>query len=268
MLRSRKALMVSGAVAALVRPKLAQDARVDLAGLFGNITAKNLKSQRTKLAKAVVSTVSPHLAQDEGIDVDDVCKVIDALQGGEVAEDEDDEIPDAAEEDVAEDEGGEGEKVAALLNYLKGRLSDEDYAEASRMVEAEEAADEAPDDEGGKKDDEERMSKPAMDAMLRKTREDARRETLAEMNAIRTAERVVFPLVGELTAMDSASAIYRLALDSAGYPESALKGAPVATLKAMAEREVASRAGKPKVALDSAAMQQANDSFAELYGSN
>jgi len=183
MLRSRKALMVSGAVAALVRPKLAQDARVDLAGLFGNITAKNLKSQRTKLAKAVVSTVSPHLAQDEGIDVDDVCKVIDALQGGEVAEDEDDEIPDAAEEDVAEDEGGEGEKVAALLNYLKGRLSDEDYAEASRMVEAEEAADEAPDDEGGKKDDEERMSKPAMDAMLRKTCEDARRETLAEMNA-------------------------------------------------------------------------------------
>ncbi len=271
MLKSRKALMLSGAVAALVRPKLAQDAKVDLAGLFGSVTAKNLKAQRTKLAGSIVTAVQPHLAADEGIDVDDVCKVIDAVQGTPMGEDEDDAIPDVTleNEEMGEDEGGEGEKVAALLNYLKGKLSDEDYAEAARLVQTEEASDENPD--GPELEDHNDNKGPAMDmATVKRMIADAEKRgaekgakiALDSASALRIAEADVAPLVGRLANPPAtAEEVYRLALDSVGVPKAAYEGVGLASLKAQVESQISRAKPRPPIALDAKSDGQAATLF-------
>lgn len=264
MLKSRRAVMLHGALAATIAPKLAMDkAMPDLSGILTGVTAKNLDGRKNKIAAAVIDAVSPNLAQDEGLDVEDVIKVIGAVQGQPVAADEDD-IPDAEEmkpkdEYTAEDEGGEGAKVAELLNYLKGILSDEEYAKVSSMVQAEEAMDEELDDPDDKKE------KPAMDAStIKRMIENAKRDGAREQARIEQAREDVKPLVGRIIGMDSAAAVYRLALESAGYESAALDGAKVETMKAMVAREVSIR-NKPRVAMDSSINKAAADSFAELY---
>lgn len=63
--------------------------------------------------------------------------------------------------------------------------------------------------EGGK-------PKPAANdaALLQRAREEGASEAVARMQAIRQAERDVAPFIGEVVAMDSAEAVYKLALDS------------------------------------------------------
>ena len=73
----------------------------------------------------------------------------------------------------------------------------------------------------------------------------ARSDALAESAAIRTAEREVGAVVGELAvAMDSAEAVYRVGLDALGVDHSKLTGPAVAeTFRAVkAARDVAAPA--------------------------
>ena len=239
----------------------------DVSGALSGITAKNIARGKKSVAAAVIALAKPVLAQDEDIDVDAVCKIIDAVQGEEI--EGDDEI--AAPSTVAEDEGGEGEKVAALLNYLKSKLSEEDFAEAARMVQEEEAMDECLDDE--KDDGKPGMAaakdkeKPAMDAATVTRMIAAAEQRGAQRQAqIEQAREDVKPLVGRIIGMDSAEAIYAHALKEAGYTDDALSGARLATLKAMVASETAHR-HKPRVAMDAAMPKTARDSYAELYGS-
>lgn len=209
--KSKRALMVAGGLGGLIRPLLAQDAKLDLSAALSNVTNKSLAEAGAAraLGEKVYGLAQPHLAQDAELDVDDVCKVIEAVQGTPIAEDDD--IPMAEPLPMAGDMEGEGAMVAKLLNYLKDKLSEDDYASAAQLVQAEEAMDEDPDDEDEEKD------KPAMDARTVKNMvEAARRSALSEAAAIRTAEREVQSVVGELVAMDSASAVYKAGLEAMG----------------------------------------------------
>jgi hypothetical protein len=186
---SRYALMLSGSLAGLVRPRLAQDAKLDLSSVLADIKVGSLKdaAPREKLATQVVAIASPLLAQDAQLDIKDVRFALDA-----VADMDDDPAMD--EDDEKEPKGAEDEE----------------------------------------KDDKPAMDAAAVQVLVDKSRTDA----LAEVTAIRTAEREVFPVVGELVAMDSAAAVYRTALDQMGVdlkdvPDSALGSLFRATKKAV-----------------------------------
>ncbi len=178
--KSKRALMLAGGLSGLIRPLLAQDAKFDVGKVLAGVSNKSLgKAGATRaLGEKVFGLVQPQLAQDAGLDVEDVCKVIDAVQGSDLAEDDD--IPDKP--DVAED-GDDDDKP--------------DVAEDG--------------------DDDDDKDKPAMDAatvnrLVATASDKARRDALAEGAAIRTAEREVAPIVGELVAMDSAADVYRAGL--------------------------------------------------------
>ncbi len=206
-IKSRSALMLSGALVALVSPRLAAGMAFDASPFVANVTRRNYKRSTADLAARIVRAVTPKLAEDEGIDVDDVIKVIGAVQGATPAD-----VPDAIPDEPMPAVDDDGDAVSRILAYLKGKLSDEDLAEVSAMAGggAMDGGDGDADDTPPPFEDKDKdKDKPAMDAA------SIERSTVARLNAIRAAEKAVFPLVGEVVAMDSAEDVYRFALDAA-----------------------------------------------------
>lgn len=204
--KTRTALMLNGALAAVIAPKLAQDKALDLSKALGGVTSKSLGKNADKIAAAVVKAAKPVLAQDAELDADDVVKVISALNGGtpELSEDED-EIAEGSDPKPAVD--ADDDMLAKVMAFVKGKLSDEDMAELGAMCG--QAGDADPEPDGGDGDEDDGKKNKDMPAMDRK----AVGRLLAD---IRTAEREVAPLIGEVKiACDSAAAVYKLALDHA-----------------------------------------------------
>lgn len=188
-LKSRTALMISGALAAHVRPLLAKDAKVDISTALSDITAQSIAMDGApaKVAAKIVTLVTPHLAQDATIDAADVETALASIQ------------PMAADEDMIDDPKKSDPKPKAKC--------------------AEDG-----DEDDDKKDDKPAMDENAVKAMI--TAAEAR--VRAEVASLDQAKRDVQPFVGEVVGMDSAASIYRLALDAAkvdltGVPESAFK---------------------------------------------
>jgi hypothetical protein len=153
-MKTRTALMASGALAGLIRPLLAQDAKVDLTGPLADVSASSIGDGRV-VAEAVHALAAPHLAADKALTVEDVQAVIQAVPVVDVAQD-------------------------ALT------------VEAPAPTPAPAPA-----------------PKPAigMDEAAVQSRIDrAVAAVRSEGAAIRTAEREVFPHIGEVTAIDSAAA--------------------------------------------------------------
>lgn len=186
MLKSRKALLLSGALVGLCRPKIAQDAKLDFEPLLSDITADNIAARSGKLAVSVAALVTPLLAADQTLNIEDVVSCItfaaDAKSGK-------DEMP----ADPAEDEDPE-----------ETPAEDED-PDAPPAEDCDPVEDEDPDDK-------------AMDtAQGRQMIAAAIASERKRAAAIRQAERDVAPHIGELAvAQDSAAKVYKLALDAAG----------------------------------------------------
>lgn len=217
-LKSRTALMISGALQSHIRPLLAADAKVDLAPVLMACDAASLAKDGSakKLADKVADLVTPHLAADKALDPNVLAAAIGAV------------TPLALDEDkIAEDEDEEDEDKQA---------EDED-------PEAKEAEDEDDDDDKPK----------GMDAAsVKKLIADAEKRGAQRVAALDQAKTDVVGLVGEVVGMDSAEAVYRFALDSVGFDKAATEKAPLQTLKAMVAREV-ERASAP-MAQDRAAI--------------
>lgn len=245
-LKSRRALMLHGAIVALVQPKLAQDAKVDFLPALAGVNAGTAEARKATVAKAVMASVKGKLAMDAGLDVSDVVAVIDAVNGSSAAAPlvEDDDLNDdpADPVDVPEDDDtpavdADGDALSKVMAFLSGKLSEEDLAEAGRIA----AGEEAPAMDGDDEDEDD--NRPAMDAAA------IRRDVMREQAAIREAERAVRPFIGEVNgAVESAADVYKLALDHAGVN---LKGVPKGAFKAMVAM-LPGDAGKPKVAMDHA----------------
>ena len=189
----------------------------------------------TRLSTALSVALSPLLALDSSIKPDEFVKNLALAL--DAAEPDGDEPKDKK---PAEDEQGPDE-------------SDDDFK--ARMAKKKAAEDE--DEEDDKKPGE---KKAAMDAAIRRAGAAARAAAVADMQAIRRAEKEVAPHIGEVAAMDSAAAYYRMALDAAkvdltGVDKSAY-GALVRMLPKPGEAKSA-----PRMAQDSAAAASFKDRY-------
>ena len=229
-LKSRKALMVKGALAAYVSPRLATGQTLAYDSILGAVNRANFKTAKA----GILAAIKPKLANDA--DMEDIHKLLDSLDDendgaeDEVAEDEDD--PDEKDRETAEDEAGycdmnAKDRKAWDAKWAKDRPArdaarkardemDEETRKADDRMRAakdrKRAKDKAKDAEiDGKEKTEGAVDQKAMDAAL-KTVEAT---TIARMQAIREAERAVEPFTGPIVvAMDSAEAVYKFGLDT------------------------------------------------------
>lgn len=232
---NRKGVAMLAALGAVLKPRLAMDAKLpDLAPIIRN--GKDGKA----IAKDLHGKLKGRLAQDMEIDAEELGEIIAAATEG--VEDE----PTATA--VDEDGGDLGAQLAALL---AGKVSDEDLARIKAIVSGQ-AMDEGDDD---KKDDD-KVDRKAMDSALKA----ARAETVAQMQAIRTAEEEVRPLIGAVMAQDSAEAVYKLALDQAGID---VTGVDPSAYRAMVKMHAATKvASKPApIAMDSSSVSDFNQRY-------
>lgn len=303
---SRAALLASGALRVYLAPKLATDAKVDLGPVLKGLTAKGWKANKPKLAAALGKATKGKLAEDASIE--DVVQMLDQLD--EVADTLPDETPpiaNAAETDdddmqdadaTAEDD--DGGMVDRVKEFLAGKLSPEDLQACITMMKPEVAATDADPDaeendaEADKKAPpfppkkkepaamdrrglgKDRLTKTAMDAAIAtaqaKSAKAAEQATIKRMNAIREAERIVRPWVGEV-AMDSnfesPEAVFKEALDVAevdltGVPESAYRALLLALPTPQAQAAERARAGRT-LAMDAAGAKKFSERFPNAH---
>lgn len=232
---SRKGLLVAGAVRTFLAPRLAQDASINLGELLADVKSATFAKQRAEIVARITQATHGKLAKNAtllGLDA-----AIDP-KDDDIAEDDDDDETEA-EKKKREEEGGR--KANKKLDEERKTAEDEDDDKKKKDEE-----------EGGRKAneklDEER--KTAMDAALK----EVEVQTIQRMNAIRQAERDVRPHIGELSvAMDSAEAVYKLALDGAKIDT---KGVPPSAYAAMVRMLPVPGQVKQKLAMDSSVMSE------------
>lgn len=185
---AKKPSITRGGAAALtalslyLKPKLAQDAKIDLVPVLAKVTSSNFKASQPAILAGLQKAAEGKLAQDSSIE--DAAEVIEALA---------DILPEE-EADLATDEDD----------------TDEDDDKKKEVAE----------DEDGEEDDD-KVTKTAMDAAIAAAVKSATKTATAAaiktQQDIRDAERAVRPYVGDLAmAHDSADAVYRTALTSLG----------------------------------------------------
>lgn len=247
-LKSKTALFVQG----IMRPRLTATGRVALDSALKDVTGKTFAAKKSDLLKVITKDV---LAKDA--DLTAVHKLLDSLddEQGRPAADEDDMIEDAEPEEVKE-KTAEDEDDDEPRKFLKSKLSAEDMAAHDEMCAAKSARDaELAGSTGGTKPDAATMAKtdriPGMDAKITIAKDEARKEAIAEMNAIYDAEREVRPFIGELKQRPAtAAAVYKLALDELKVD---LTDVPSTAYRAILRTQAKPDARRPVIAKDSAA---------------
>lgn len=224
MIRSRRALVLQGALTGVLGPLLAADKSLDLTAQLEPVNAANMVTLADSLAGSIVASAAPLLAADTTLEVATVAGVIRAVAA----------LPADADDTIAADAQVAPPTVLVL----------------NTPAPAAPTADPAP----------QGITQAAMDAALQRVRA----ETLAESAAIRDAMRAVEPFVGEVTAaMDSAAAIYKLALDKAGVD---LTGVDASAYRAMVGLLPKPGAGDPPpAAFDHASVKSAQADFAARF---
>lgn len=143
--------------------------------------------------------------------------------------------------------------LAELLKLSKLALdaeSEEDDEEkvAEDEDEDEDDKDKPAEDEDEDDDEDDEDSKAAMDAAIKQAKADA----VKQMQAIRQAEKDVHPIIGDIAAMDSAEAIYKLALDHAGVDTKGVHPSAYPALVKMHLKSQQAQGKKAALAMDSA----------------
>jgi 8-oxo-dGTP pyrophosphatase MutT (NUDIX family) len=268
-----KALLAYGALIPFLKPKMAQDAKLDtkpiLASLAG-VTVKNFKAQRPAIIAAVNAATKGKLAQDASID--GLAQLLDMVEAHE-----EDVLP---ENGIVEPLPVRPVDDADLPGFLKGKLSEDDYTKACDMfskaskvgaADEDDKDDDEDDkkDEGNKGEDEDKptVTKEAMDAAIKKATRIAQDAAIKNSRDIREAERFVAPWVGELEiACDSAEQVYRTALDGLKIDHEGIKEVPA--LKAIlgmvpkpGERKHVPAGGRTPLGMDAAATASLNEMF-------
>lgn len=135
---TRQGAIATCVLASYLRPKLAQDAKIDLRPIFKGITAKDFKEKKSDLVKAIEKKVNPILAKDATIG--EVAELLDMIEAHGV-EGEDAEVPESLQKEVgeigekfAEPDVMDADPMAKVEEFLKGKLSDEDLAQCLSML--------------------------------------------------------------------------------------------------------------------------------------
>ncbi len=208
---SRKAMLVKGALMAMLPTMLAQDQTIDLNKLLEPVKADNYK----KLLPSLIASIKPKLAKDA--DPAHLTKMLEAIgtpKGQDVAEENEEESTTELKKKQEEAHGLTDDEEASYQELKKKRKADpDDETEDERKVrmDARRARDEEL-AEGevvkaqGKPDPANKQLKPAGSSP------SMGGDTLKLVRAIATAEKEVKPYIGEVAAMDTAEAIYEAAL--------------------------------------------------------
>lgn len=276
-LLTRMGSVARGALMVSLKPKLAQDAKIDLSPILVNLTGKNFKAKKPAIVAGIKKLTNGKLAQDASID--DVLKLVDALEDNEVMESEDTDLDtgEIDDNDESMDEGG------GLRDFLKGKLGEDDFTKACGMMKPGGATDETPEEKDAREkkekedaakkmagDVEEAVKEKTKDMVTTKAMDTAIAKAVTEAtatvskNATETLEarEAVHPFVGKLPlALDSAIKVYQSALGVLGV-EDADKIADLGALKAVLKAQTApSAVTKPKQALDAAATKGLAERF-------
>lgn len=195
------------------------------------------KRDKVAVVKAL-NAIKPDLAQDA--DISDIIALVEKL-----------------ENEGPEDGAPVMEDASDIHEFLKAKLSDEDYAAACELLKpAADEEEEAP----AIKPDEEVVSKPAMDAAIAAATAKATNDALSAAKAIREAERAVRPYVGEMSmAHDSADAVYRSAFDILGVKHKDVH--PSAFPAILAAQTTASNKKPAPMAMDAKAKENFSSRF-------
>jgi 8-oxo-dGTP pyrophosphatase MutT (NUDIX family) len=216
---SKKAVMAKGALLAVLKPKLAADAALDLDTILAGVKRKNWLDKKP----GIVAALRPLLAKDA--DLADVVELLDKLDG---------ENPD--NDDIASDDVDP--KCEEILAMLRGKISDEDLEQIKAKLSAPAAAaapqatdddtppvaaDEPPQTPGAANanpkngENKDMVSRGAMDKAIKlatdAARKDAEQATIARLRGIQEAEEDAKLYVGKLVAQDSAEGVYKAALE-------------------------------------------------------
>jgi hypothetical protein len=227
--RRQVAVAVRAALSTHLRPLLAAD---------GAIPQLNVIMQGDK-SPAQIAKDTKTMFPDK-VDEAALSKVL------KLAADEAADLP--ADPDKAEDEDEtEEEKAAREKKEAADKAKDKKARDKAKDEDEEDEDDKKAKDE--EKDEEDK--KAAMDAAIKLATANAVKAATANAQALRKAEREVQPLVGEIAAMDSAEAVYRFALDSAGIDN---QGVHSSALPALIKLAVQNKSAvTPRLAADSAA---------------
>ncbi len=252
---SSKTIAVRAAVRAHLRPLLAADAALDVKALVGNIGATSIELDAERIAKGAKTKVSR-------VDTEALRKVVmdaakDAEKDADEAEDDDDDDKD----DTAGLKRGEDESeedFADRVKKAKDKKAKDKGAKDKRAKDETEEERKKREAEGGRKanaerDDKEAHDRKAMDAAI----QQAETAAVHRMRAIQQAEKDVQPILGEVAAMDSAEAVYKLALDHLAIDCTDVHPSAYA---ALVKQHVA-HSSKPRMAHDSAGAKGFWDQF-------
>jgi len=231
-LTSRKALIVKGAIAGYLRPKLTAGASlIALDAALAGVNRANWSAKKPAVVAAVLAMKSK-LAADANLD--GMHEFIDRLDNEEDGAAKDDDL--AAEDEEETEAESEGEKAARMKKAMADK--------AAKDAMEDDMPDKAKDNYGS-------MNAKAMDAAIA----DARKSIHAELRAATEAREIVRPLVGAVAiALDSAEAIYRYALDAAKvdvtdvHPSAFRAMVGMLTVKAGARTRIALDSSAPSVA--------------------
>ena len=271
-LLSRKAEVARGALLVHLKPKLAADAKIDLAGILKGVTHKNFAERKAGIVAGIKSAAAGKLAVDATLDdlnllldkLDDVvpeeAKDADPSSGMREGAESDDMSADAGDPDeflkskLSADDLASYQKMCAARDQ-KAKDAELDAAKTQKDVDGKEKMPAQDADKDGKEKD--MVSKPAMDAALaaeRKNSEKAIAEVktsvIKQMHEAAEAREFVRPHVGALPiALDSAEAIHRAAAKVLGIPDAE-------TVHASALRALITVATNAKPAKESAKIAQ------------
>lgn len=206
---------------------------------------------------AVMSHIKPKIAQDA--ELSELTELLTALAGTST-----EEPPPVMDDD--DDTASDAAGSAQALEFLTGKLSDEDLASVTSMLsgDAPPAADEGVDDDKPAvpvpPKDADDDKKPAMDAaMVEKIASDRVAVAIAARDALHEARIAVEPLVGKV-ALDSAAAVYKFALDHSGIETKGVHPSAYGTLVSMVKQ----RDAQPVMGMDSAAATKVAAQFTDL----
>ncbi|MEG1465041.1 MAG: DUF2213 domain-containing protein [Hafnia sp.] len=157
-----------------------------------------LKHMSKRKAAAIRATLKPLLAADADLEAE-VRKALLALDEAEKEDEKDKKTAD--DEDDEEDD-------------KKKKTADDEDDEDDSDDKKKKTADDEDDEDDDKKDD--KVSKTAMDSAIRLAADSSTKKAAQNFREIREAEQAVRPLIGDVVAMDSASDVYRTALEQSG----------------------------------------------------
>ena len=232
---SRAGATTQGALAIYLRPKLAMDAKIDLAPVVNGLTAKNFVARKATMVAELKKATAGKLAQDA--DVEDAIEVLEALAPilpPDVVEEVAKEVAQEAEPKAADDDGDLRAKLAAA------GLSDEEVAKvlAALSGAASITVDETDEEKAKRLAQDAAMknmvTKPAMDEAITAAVRKATADATKTQRDIREAERAVRPYVGDLVmAHDSAEDVYRTALTTLGVKVDGVHASALPTILSM-----------------------------------